>query len=62
MAGAAAVVGRGVPHALLAGVVAEPEEDVVAAFEALCHARLLEDHLTAVGQDKGRHVMVETIE
>jgi tetratricopeptide (TPR) repeat protein/transcriptional regulator with XRE-family HTH domain len=43
LAGAAAVVGRVVPPALLTGVVARPEDDVVAALEALCHARLLED-------------------
>src|SRR5205807_3775359 len=40
---AAAAVGRVVPRTLLSGVVTRPEEEVVAALEALCHARLLED-------------------
>jgi transcriptional regulator with XRE-family HTH domain/tetratricopeptide (TPR) repeat protein len=43
LAGAAAVVGRVVPRALLAHILERPEEDVVAALEALCHARVLED-------------------
>jgi tetratricopeptide (TPR) repeat protein len=40
--GVAAVVGRVVPSALLAGAAARPEEEVVAAFDAACQARLLE--------------------
>ncbi len=43
LAGVAAVIGRLVPRGLLAGVAAQPEEDLVAALDALCHARLLED-------------------
>ena len=39
----AAVIGRETPHALLGAVVARAEEQVLAAVEAACRARLLED-------------------
>jgi len=39
----AAVVGRQAPRALLVTVAARPERDALAALEAACHARLLED-------------------
>jgi tetratricopeptide (TPR) repeat protein len=42
--GVAAVVGRVVPYALLAILVAQPEGGVLAAVEAACRTRLLEEH------------------
>jgi predicted ATPase len=42
--GVAAVVGRVVPYALLAALVAQPEGGVLAAVEAACRTRLLEEH------------------
>jgi tetratricopeptide (TPR) repeat protein/transcriptional regulator with XRE-family HTH domain len=41
--GAAAVVGRVVPRMVLVGVATQPEREVLAALEAACHARLLEE-------------------
>jgi predicted ATPase len=41
--GVAAVVGRVVPSTLLAGAAARPEDEVAAAFDAACRARLLEE-------------------
>jgi tetratricopeptide (TPR) repeat protein len=40
---AAAVVGRAVPRALLEAVAARPEEEMLAALEAACRARLLDE-------------------
>src|SRR5205823_1698352 len=48
--GVAAIVGRVVPRALLAGVANRPEEEVVAALEAACQARLLEEQGEAAYQ------------
>jgi transcriptional regulator with XRE-family HTH domain/tetratricopeptide (TPR) repeat protein len=42
--GVAAVGGRVVPRRLLAEAATEPEEAVLAALEAACRARLLEEH------------------
>jgi len=41
--GAAAVAGRVTPFALLVAIQQRPERDLLAALEALCHARLLEE-------------------
>jgi tetratricopeptide (TPR) repeat protein len=39
----ATVIGRVVPRALLVGVATWPEEEVLAAFDAICRAQLLEE-------------------
>jgi tetratricopeptide (TPR) repeat protein/transcriptional regulator with XRE-family HTH domain len=59
--GVAAVIGRVAPRPLLAAVVAQPENALVAALDAACRARLLEEH----GDDAYRfvHDMIrETVE
>lgn len=43
LVGLAAVMGRVVPRAVLTAAAARPEEELVAALDALCRARLLED-------------------
>jgi tetratricopeptide (TPR) repeat protein len=41
--GIAAVIGRTAPHGLLQAVAARPEQEVLDALEAACHAHLLEE-------------------
>src|SRR5262249_41100280 len=50
--GVAAVIGRVVPRPLLATIVTQPEDELLAALDAACGARLLEEH----GSDAYRFV------
>ena len=59
MLGVAAVVGREIPHTLLAAATSRPERDVVAALEEARRARLLEE--TAEGAYRFAHDVIREV-